>query len=311
MGQRLTVSLVDTGIARQKSNALVLGGEMMGFCYDDIRRQAKLSGSNEPDALLVAHSSGRMLGVMQISFLRYPMVCAEAPIVSQNDGFDGVARALLDALKSEVLKHSRIEAEVIQDTIPAGYQEAVAGHLEAVGFEDIGQSTYMSKDLCLEYQNPVDIQVKLVSAKERGVDSFIRAVAECSQPPFYDCRTQPRCQSVEGAALTIQDIAGDDSGNIDKRLDQCYIGYRDGDLVAVAVTSPGFLAWIAVRPECRRSGIGRSVLLDLERIWMVQGVRQAGLQVLSTNKGAASLYSALGYKSHGENSPRIWRWRIA
>ena len=256
------------------------------------------------DTCLITHDGDHQLGAMRIRLPYYPVIKAEAPMVCRDAEAAAITRALLTALQHEVFRQARLEAELIQDMPPADSQDLITCHLTALGFEDIGRSIYMSKCLHPASMPQPDNALTLISAREYGMDRFLQAMVVCAQPPITDQRTQPCCLSLERAALTVQDIAGNGQ-------DQCFLACDGNTVSAVAIASAGFLAWLAVHPEARRGGTGRRVLLALEHIWVAQAIRRAGLQVLSTNPGALALYRTLGYASHGENSPRIWRWRNA
>ncbi len=261
------------------------------------------------DACLVAFKDRRLLGIMRVGFPHYPVIEANAPVIFENRVFNPVCKALISTLKREVLSRSRIGAEIIQDMNPAGSFNLLTGILRKSGFKKIGRSLYLSKSLKPESMNSLcGTPVKLVSAAKQGIAHFLRNMIECSQPPLLDSRTQPRCLSLEGGSLIIQDLAGNAVGAVDQYLPNCYSVYRKNTAVGIVVTSSGFVTWLAVRPDARGMGIGRALLVELEHKWIAQGIQRAGLQVMSTNVAAGNLYRSLGYQSHGENITYIWKW---
>ena len=53
---------------------------------------------------------------------------------------------------------------------------------------------------------------------------------------------------------------------------------------------------LAVRPEFRREGIGRSLMQWLEKSCRTAGIRQVRLEVRAKNRGALKFYRKLGYR---------------
>lgn len=56
---------------------------------------------------------------------------------------------------------------------------------------------------------------------------------------------------------------------------------------------------LAVRPDCRRRGIGRSLLLGVVRHARYQGARRVTLEVRKTNGAAQRLYESIGFVTTG------------
>lgn len=59
------------------------------------------------------------------------------------------------------------------------------------------------------------------------------------------------------------------------------------------------LLTLAVHPEARRQGIGRTLLAGFEGHARQKGAKQAFLEVAEQNQGAIALYRAQGYKDAG------------
>lgn len=269
---------------------------------------SSVSTGSLQDEYLIAHKNDKMLGYLKFSHPYYPMIHAEAPVIYKEDAFELVTQALLSAIKDQAIKHSCIEVDIIQDMITTS--PVTSYLLNNHGFRNIGQSIYLSKELSNIESNPSIVQLEVINANDAGIDRFIIAMVECSQAPILDPRTQPRCISKEGAALTIRDFTSHPTDNINHVADNCYIAFLHNNAVAVAIADAGFVSWLAVRPDQRHNGIARSLLLNLENTWIRQGITNAGLQVMNTNKNAAKLYYSLGYRDHERNSPSIWRWSI-
>jgi hypothetical protein len=289
----------------------ILNSAVAGISIEEIRRllgsaQAPF-GRGLRNACLIAHSDEQILGFMRLGFPQYPEILAEAPVVTEDSAFAAVTESLLTALKQHAIKSCRLQVEVIQDVNPA--TDTMAHALQAHGFREIGRSIYMSKEIGPE-PSSIHPPIEIVSARDAGMDTFLRAMMDCAQPPLLDPRLQPKCQSPEGVSLVIRDMAGRTSSSIEQFRENCHLAYLDGNVVAVAIASAGFVSWLVVNPGARRHGVGRAVLQSLEKRWLDQGITHAGLQVMSTNQGAAALYRSLGYASHGEQSPHIWKWSV-
>jgi ribosomal protein S18 acetylase RimI-like enzyme len=57
-----------------------------------------------------------------------------------------------------------------------------------------------------------------------------------------------------------------------------------------------YISNLAVRPDCRRQGVGQKLLLACEQVVAVWGFRDLHLHVLETNQPARELYSKVGYR---------------
>lgn len=76
-----------------------------------------------------------------------------------------------------------------------------------------------------------------------------------------------------------------------------------GELLGYAgleyVLDEGYLTDVAVFPAVRRRGVGRSLLLELERRGRELGLSFLTLEVREGNAAAIALYRSLGYKEAG------------
>jgi len=59
----------------------------------------------------------------------------------------------------------------------------------------------------------------------------------------------------------------------------------------------GWVNYLAVAPHARRSGVGRSLMAEAERVLERLGCPKVNLQIRATNLAAVSFYEALGYST--------------
>ncbi|MDO4553428.1 MAG: ribosomal protein S18-alanine N-acetyltransferase [Bacillota bacterium] len=83
-------------------------------------------------------------------------------------------------------------------------------------------------------------------------------------------------------------LAAEDSGG-------ALAGYAGLWLVAGA----GHITNVAVRPDCRRQGLGKKLLLALFREAADQGAEAFTLEVRPSNEAALALYQSLGFTQEG------------
>ena len=57
----------------------------------------------------------------------------------------------------------------------------------------------------------------------------------------------------------------------------------------------GWVNYLAVAPTERRSGVGRALMAEVERVLREAGCPKINLQIRATNRAAAGFYEALGY----------------
>lgn len=74
----------------------------------------------------------------------------------------------------------------------------------------------------------------------------------------------------------------------------------DGCLLGTAMVGHdghrGWVYYLAVQPELRRSGLGRELMHASERWLRVRGVPKMNLMVRTTNKAVVAFYESLGYE---------------
>ncbi|HEX2485432.1 MAG TPA: GNAT family acetyltransferase [Myxococcota bacterium] len=74
---------------------------------------------------------------------------------------------------------------------------------------------------------------------------------------------------------------------------------RDGRVIATAMAGyeghRGWVNYLAVAPTSRRSGLGRALMTEVERLLLEHGCPKLNLQVRAENAAAIRFYRALGY----------------
>ncbi len=82
------------------------------------------------------------------------------------------------------------------------------------------------------------------------------------------------------------------------------IASRDGVIAGFAIMRFGdaqaHLFLLAVQPEFRRTGIGKSMMRWLEKSCRTAGIQQVRLEVRASNRGARLFYWQLGYRFLGQ-----------
>ena len=82
------------------------------------------------------------------------------------------------------------------------------------------------------------------------------------------------------------------------------IASREEEIAGFAIMRFGndqaHLFLLAVQPEFRRTGIGRSMMAWLEKSCRTAGVQEVRLEVRSSNSAAMRFYRSLGYRYLGK-----------
>src|SRR5262245_49899641 len=77
------------------------------------------------------------------------------------------------------------------------------------------------------------------------------------------------------------------------------VGVVDGRVVATAMAGydghRGWVNYLAVAPDARGLGHGRSIMAEVERLLVERGCPKLNLQVRADNEQALGFYAALGY----------------
>jgi ribosomal protein S18 acetylase RimI-like enzyme len=77
------------------------------------------------------------------------------------------------------------------------------------------------------------------------------------------------------------------------------VGETDGRIVATAMAGyeghRGWVNYLAIEPAAQRSGLGRALMTEIERLLLDRGCPKLNVQVRSTNASAVEFYRSLGY----------------
>lgn len=86
-------------------------------------------------------------------------------------------------------------------------------------------------------------------------------------------------------------------------LDHWYLEEEAGRLcgycVLRVIAGEGEIQRIAVRPDCRKQGIGRKLMEQMVRTAREQGVGEITLEVRCSNQAAICLYESWGFRKEG------------
>lgn len=81
--------------------------------------------------------------------------------------------------------------------------------------------------------------------------------------------------------------------------DQFLVGVDDDVVVATAMVGydghRGWIYYLAVSPDCQRSGIGREIMAAAEELLRGLGCPKINLQVRKSNTGVIGFYRAIGF----------------
>ncbi len=79
------------------------------------------------------------------------------------------------------------------------------------------------------------------------------------------------------------------------------VGCIEGSIVATIMAGyeghRGWINYLAVHPDQQRSGIGKTMLQEAERLLKTEGCPKINLQVRSTNDKVIKFYAKQGYKT--------------
>ena len=81
------------------------------------------------------------------------------------------------------------------------------------------------------------------------------------------------------------------------------VGEEDGHLVAGVMSGyeghRGWINYLAVAPAHRRSGLGRAMMAEVERLLRAAGCPKINLQVRPENPGVIAFYERIGFAVEG------------
>ena len=79
------------------------------------------------------------------------------------------------------------------------------------------------------------------------------------------------------------------------------MGEKDGDIVASVMGGyeghRGWINYLAVHPEHRRKGLGKKIMLEVEKRIREKGCPKSNLQVRASNNDIIAFYQAIGFKN--------------
>jgi ribosomal protein S18 acetylase RimI-like enzyme len=103
------------------------------------------------------------------------------------------------------------------------------------------------------------------------------------------------CGLVRPANDPIRDIARKEK----VRGDLFLVGLLEGDIIASAMAGydghRGWIYYVGVSPKHQRSGFGRQLIGEVERLLRAEGCAKINLQVRKANAGAMTFYSSIGF----------------
>jgi ribosomal protein S18 acetylase RimI-like enzyme len=78
------------------------------------------------------------------------------------------------------------------------------------------------------------------------------------------------------------------------------VGELDGKVVASCIVGyeghRGWINYLAVRPDCRRRGLGRQIMEDAEKLLRGAGCPKINLQIRATNTEVIEFYKSIGFQ---------------
>ena len=79
------------------------------------------------------------------------------------------------------------------------------------------------------------------------------------------------------------------------------VGEKGGDIVASVMGGyeghRGWINYLAVHPEHRRKGLGKKIMLEVEKRIREKGCPKINLQVRASNNDIIAFYQAIGFKN--------------
>jgi ribosomal protein S18 acetylase RimI-like enzyme len=87
----------------------------------------------------------------------------------------------------------------------------------------------------------------------------------------------------------------------DALVGQVFIQFSSTSALLADGTRRGYLYALRVKPDWRRRGIGRQLVLAAEAELRAHGYQVAVIAVAQTNAGARRLYEALGYRIYADD----------
>src|SRR5579864_9631833 len=86
---------------------------------------------------------------------------------------------------------------------------------------------------------------------------------------------------------------------LEVRPDLFLVGESDGRIIAAVMAGydghRGWLYYLGVSPEHRRTGVGRAIVAEAERLLRLEGCPKINLQVRTSNQDVIDFYRRVGY----------------
>ncbi len=83
------------------------------------------------------------------------------------------------------------------------------------------------------------------------------------------------------------------------RPDHFLVGVVDGEIAATVMVGyeghRGWIQYLGVDPRRQRTGLGRAIVAEAERLLRAEGCPKINLQVRTSNSGAIEFYKRLGF----------------
>jgi ribosomal protein S18 acetylase RimI-like enzyme len=83
------------------------------------------------------------------------------------------------------------------------------------------------------------------------------------------------------------------------RPDLFLVGVLDGVVVATVMAGydghRGWISYLGVHPDHQRKGLGRALMVEVERLLALAGCPKINLQVRSSNQAVIAFYRRIGY----------------
>ena len=121
--------------------------------------------------------------------------------------------------------------------------------------------------------------------------------------PFAPADTDAVVALWETAGLTRpwNDPHKDIARKLDVQPGGFLVAVTDGEIIGSVMAGydghRGWVNYLAVAPHARRSGVGRSLMAEAERVLEALGCPKVNLQIRATNLAAVRFYEALGYSA--------------
>lgn len=108
-----------------------------------------------------------------------------------------------------------------------------------------------------------------------------------------------RLWEVCGLVVPWNDSHRDINRKLQVQADLFLVGLVGDEIVATAMAGyeghRGWVNYLAVHPDCQRSGLGRRMMDEVERRLRALGCPKINVQVRTSNRGVIDFYRAIGF----------------